>query len=163
MIKKIITNPDELKASTILTLKTLISSLSNMNLEHKHSDLSPVLTNLAEIIIEKNGKMFLSGKFASSLIWILSRNRINEKKLISSLKENVSYQINDLNEKDIAQCFYGFCVWRTLHTKNNSYEDILSLVVERINFLKNKLARKEKDIIRKGIKIANYQNKNLSI
>lgn len=134
-----------------------------MNLEHKHSDLSPVLKNLAELIIEKNGTRFLSGKFASSLIWILSRNKINEKNLISRLKENVGYQINDLNEKDIAQCFYGFCVWRSLNTRSNSYEDILSLLVERINFLKNKLTRKEKDIIRKGMKIANYQNKNLSI
>jgi hypothetical protein len=132
-----------------------------MNSGSNSSELISVIKALAESIIERNGKNFLSAKFASSLIWILSVNEIAEKKLISRLKENIGYQINDLNEKDAAQCFYGFCLWRALSSKN-SHEDVLRLLVERINFLKKKLTKKEKDLIRKGMHIGNYQNKLLS-
>jgi len=122
-----------------------------------------ILIKILNLIMEKNKSKFfkLSPKFISEILWSLAINKCYNRESLKKMEKNVIETIHKMNEIDVTQCFYSYCIFQNLAPKKN-YINILDLLVERMQSFKRKLNKKSKKLIEEGKKLCDYQNKNLN-
>lgn len=128
-----------------------------------YKEKEKVLLKILDKITEKNkSKSFkLSPKFVSEILWSLAINKTYNKESLKKIEKNVIETIHKMNEIDITQCFYAYCVFQSF-SKKGTYIQILDMLVERMQSFKRKLNKKSKQLIEEGKKLCDYQNKSLN-
>lgn len=142
-----------------MTLKTFLISFSKLDIKNKYENLSKIAYLIFERSYSKH--QYLSPKFLTEIIWNLAISDFYDKKLFKKIEPNIIKNIYLMNEIDVTQCFYAYCVFNKL-AKKNEFKHILDLLVERMQTFKKKFNQRSIKIIRDGINLSNYENKYLN-
>jgi len=126
-------------------------------------EISGFLIKITQIILEKNESQSskLSPKFMSEILWNLATNKCYDKTVVKKLEKRLIENVHLMNEIDLTQCFYSFCVFMTL-ARRREFNNILDLLVERMKTFKRKFNKKSLKLIGEGKKLCDYQNKDLN-
>lgn len=126
-------------------------------------DLSPILIKIALLILEKHSTKSknLSPKFMSEILWNLSTNKCYDKFVLKKMEKMVISNIHLLNDIDLTQCFYSYCIFTQIGNKKE-FKNVLDLLAERMNIYQKKFNKKSLKLIEEGKKISELKNKNLN-
>lgn len=157
--EKIYKNELDLSKESILTLKTYVISLSKLKFESATANVLKIVNLIFDRSQSKHQK--ISSKFLSEIIWNLALLKCYDKNLLKKMEADVVGNIHLMNEIDVTQCFYSYCVFTNL-SKKREFNKILDLLVERMNIFKKRLNKKSIKIIKDGKELINYKHKNLN-
>lgn len=130
-----------------------------MKFEATSSNVIKIVNLIIDRSHSKNQK--ISSKFLSEIIWNLALLKCYDKTLLKKMEADVVGNIHLMNEIDVTQCFYSYCVFAKL-SKKREFNKILDLLVERMDIFKKRLNKKSIKIIKDGKELCNYSNKNLN-
>lgn len=141
----------------MLTLKTLLITTSQFS---EFNEREKVMLKILSTILDKNqsNSQRLSAKFVSEILWSLASAKLYDRSSLKKLEKSVIENIHEMNDIDVTQCFYAFCVFQNC-SKRKSYGNVLDLLAERIQGMKRRLNKKSISLIEKGKKLANYELK----